>query len=227
MSKLNFASVSEAYSIGSEQIKNTQSEIARLKKIIDESSINSSSKKEYGPNEYTRIGNPDNVQAQFCKPTIQDAKISLISPVSPVSPNNSNNPNNAILTDVISPEEFDYTFLKIMRHPKFDEIVKNYVIIKHPEWLLNNTHYIPSGNFNTNTNTNNNTNTNTNNNNSPTTPMMAITPGYVYLPQGNTNQYILSRETFGASESLTKNYVLFFIVAMLIYLGMTLACKKS
>ena len=33
MSRLNFACIDEAYSIGSEQIKKTQEEIAKLKKM--------------------------------------------------------------------------------------------------------------------------------------------------------------------------------------------------
>ena len=127
MSKLNFASVSEAYSIGSEQIKNTQSEIARLKKIIEESSTNVPNNNQKESIEYKRIGNPDNVQAQFCKPMNSNNSIN------PMNPSNRNNP---YFNDVVSSDEFDYTFLKIMRHPKFDEIVKNYVIVKHPEWIF-------------------------------------------------------------------------------------------
>jgi len=179
MSKLNFASVSEAYSIGSEQIKNTQSEIAKLKKIIEDSAIQknnqnnqnnqnneNSSKNELNVvpqqpiSDYKRIGNPDNTQATFCKP----------------------DDNNKVMFD-----DFDYTFLRIMRHPRFDEIVKNYVIIQHPEWLLNNTHYVPNN-------------------------------------QMNPNVY-RTKETFGSSDY--KNYIIFFIVSMILYLGISFVLKQQ
>ena len=39
MSKLNFASISEAYMLGSDSIKNTNEEIAKLKLLIESSSI--------------------------------------------------------------------------------------------------------------------------------------------------------------------------------------------
>jgi hypothetical protein len=205
MSKLNFASVSEAYSIGSEQIKNTQSEIARLKKIIEESSTNVPNNNQKESIEYKRIGNPDNVQAQFCKPMNSNNSIN------PMNPSNRNNP---YFNDVVSSDEFDYTFLKIMRHPKFDEIVKNYVIVKHPEWILNNTHYIPSNVPQSNIG------------NSPTTPMMMLTPNSVSNYQLPSNQYLLSKEQFGNNNELSKNYIIFFIVAMMIYLGITLVLKN-
>ena len=204
MSKLNFASVSEAYSIGSEQIKNTQSEIARLKKIIEDSSTNVPNNNQKESIEYKRIGNPDNVQAQFCKPENSSNSIN------PMNPSSRNNP---YFNDVVSSDEFDYTFLKIMRHPKFDEIVKNYVIVKHPEWILNNTHYIPSNVPQSNIE------------NSPTTPMMMLTPNSVSNYQLPSNQYLLSKEQFGNNE-LSKNYIIFFIVAMMIYLGITLVLKN-
>jgi hypothetical protein len=214
MSKLNFASVSEAYSIGSEQIKNTQSEIARLKKIIEDSSTNTSGIKKESitqNNEYKRIGNPDNVQAQFCSSNNSNNNT---NPYNPMNSNNPMNQNNPIFNDVISSDEFDYTFLKIMRHPKFDEIVKNYIIIKHPDWILNNTHYIPSSVPQRNIES------------SPTTPMMVMSSSSAGNYQPPSNQYLLSKEYFGYNNALTKNYVIFFIVAMLIYLGICLVIKK-
>jgi hypothetical protein len=38
-------------------------------------------------------------------------------------------------TDTLSD---DTLIIKAMSNPKFDEIVKNYIIINHPEWLINN-----------------------------------------------------------------------------------------
>jgi hypothetical protein len=33
--------------------------------------------------------------------------------------------------------------MKVIGHPKFDDIVKNYALINHPEWLLRETVYVP------------------------------------------------------------------------------------
>ena len=64
MSKLNFSQISEAFILGSDQIKNTQDEIATLKKLITDSSIEqpgSKSKQKSGE----RIGPPDTTVAKF------------------------------------------------------------------------------------------------------------------------------------------------------------------
>jgi hypothetical protein len=40
-------------------------------------------------------------------------------------------------------DNIDYNLLKVVGHPKFDDIVRNYVLIYHPEWLLSQTMYVP------------------------------------------------------------------------------------
>lgn len=89
MSKLNFASISEAFVLGSDQIKNTQEEISNLRKLITENTLKEPPEK----------------------------KIDQI-PEEPVKPK------------IWFPEQLDIT-----KHPHFDEIVKNYVIVNHPEWM--------------------------------------------------------------------------------------------
>ena len=44
MSRLNFATLNEAFNLGSEQIKNTRDEIDRLKKVITDSTLSKSKK---------------------------------------------------------------------------------------------------------------------------------------------------------------------------------------
>jgi hypothetical protein len=97
MSRLNYAPLAEAYFLGSDQIKDTQSEIAKLKSLITDSTL---SKKTNETKE--RIGSSDSTSVSFVK--------------------NESKENNLDI-------------LKIMQHPKFEDIVKNYVIVKHPEWI--------------------------------------------------------------------------------------------
>ena len=114
MSRLNFAPIGDAFILGSDQIKKTQDEIAKLKQMIaagGPGSENSDPKK----GEYTRIGKPDVVSASFDQPTTN---------------------NN---------ESLEMSILKIINHPKFDDIVKSYVLMKKPDWILNETNYRPAG----------------------------------------------------------------------------------
>ena len=180
MSRLNFACIDEAYSIGSEQIKKTQDEIAKLKKIVEDSAnignrqvqnIQNIQNIPNSQNLYKRIGNPDMVSAEFC--------------------NGQNNPNQNGNRDN-SDNDLDFTFFKLMKHPKFEDIIKNYILFKHPEWLgkgLSGTQYSPG---------NNSTNT---------------------------------KEYFGQKYSNTictdiKNYVIFFILSIIMYLLLVLFLKK-
>ncbi len=163
MSKLNFACIDEAYSIGSEQIKKTQEEIAKLKKIVEDSANVPNG--HIIPNHYNRIGVPDKVSAEFCN-----------------GQNNTSSPSQGNLED-----DLDFTFFKMMKNPKFEDIIKNYILFKHPEWFgkgLSGTQY--SGNN-----------------------------------QGNNKEY------FGQKYSNTictdvKNYILFFIISIAIYLLLVL-----
>jgi len=122
MSKLNFSNIEEAFVLGSEQIKNTQAEIANLKKIIMDSSIsnpgsdnpgsgNPDSGKP-GPSNYERIGPPDRTQVNFEK-----------------GDNEFNLENN---------------FFKMVQHPRFDDLVYKYVHNNHPDWVLRDKEYTGS-----------------------------------------------------------------------------------
>jgi hypothetical protein len=101
MSKLNFASINEAFILGSDQIKNTQEEIAKLKALVIDSNGLVSPPKSVTP-EYKRTEQQPLAQSP-----------------------NTQNPQSG--------NDFDYNFLKLMQHPKFDDIVKNYVLLKYPE----------------------------------------------------------------------------------------------
>ena len=124
MSKLNFSNIGEAYNIPSVGIKDTSEKIAELTKKITESAFK-------GPNiqkqdeEYQRIGLPDKVDSKFCK-------------------NNQS-------TD--SDDDLEVTFFKLMKSPRFEDVVKNYIYFKHPEWLLSSNKFVPSKeSFGSNTN---------------------------------------------------------------------------
>jgi hypothetical protein len=149
MSKLNFASINEAYTLGSDQIKNTQEEIAKLKTLLIDQPIKPE----------TRIGPPDKIETKF--------------DTTPIKPP--------------ADDDFEYHFIKAMKHPKFEDIVKNYVSVKYPNLFLKETDYAPQG-----------------------------------------------KESFGNKYSRTvcsdiKNYIVFFIMSMLIYLflSMYLNSKQS
>ena len=66
MFRLTYASVDEAFKLGSDQIKDVQEEIKKLKDIVFETSTSKSKKKD-SPPEPNRIGKPDTVDANFQK----------------------------------------------------------------------------------------------------------------------------------------------------------------
>ena len=112
MSRLNFAPLGEAYFLGSDQIKDTQSEIAKLRSLISDSTLskNNNNKKDTP----TRVGSSDSTSVSFVKEDPKDKEIDI---------------------------------LKIIQHPKFEDIVKNYVIVKHPEWInstFSKTEFVPN-----------------------------------------------------------------------------------
>jgi hypothetical protein len=118
MSRLNFAPISEAFYLGSDQIKDTRSEIENLRKVIGDSELvkkpQQQPKQQVSQVQQTsRIGNSDKVVANF---------------------NNQENNN--------------LDMLKIVQHPRFNDIVKNYIIVNKPEWIKNpelaNTQFIPN-----------------------------------------------------------------------------------
>ena len=194
MSRLNFAPLTDAFYLGSDQIRNTQDEINKLRKIISDTNIqkvqsssssssSSSNKKmdkdtgggesysssdiqQSKPKEMKRVGYSDEVRANF----------------------QSNNSN-----------EFETDILKIMQHPKFDDIVKNYLIIKHPEWVnnkLQNTEYTPNEK-----------------NRSSFTSLIKQGFGISSSPKSSS-----SSPAPGRISSNIKNYIIFFLVSILLYI---------
>jgi hypothetical protein len=50
---------------------------------------------------------------------------------------------SAVFTSNNAQSDIDYNLMKVVGHPKFGDIVKNYALIHHPEWLLKETEYTP------------------------------------------------------------------------------------
>ena len=114
MSQLKFASLGDAFILGSQQIKDTQDEIARLKALVLETSgmgptkPEQSGKPEPKKSEYTRVGQPDTTKATFV-------------------------PKTNDINDLIE---------KVIEHPKFKDIVKN--AVNYREYTLQSTQYAPA-----------------------------------------------------------------------------------
>ena len=102
---LRFAPLSDAFRLGSDQIKDTQQEIARLSKIISDSTLSKQSNPTKEP------------PPQKEKMTIPEKKFEPIK--------------NSDLSDS--------DILKIIQHPKFENVVKSYMIVKHPEYFQKET----------------------------------------------------------------------------------------
>ena len=163
MSRLYFAPLSEAFYLGSDQIKDTQAEIAKLKTLIGDSTLS----KKTVPSKDTRVGYSDTTSVSFNKPQ------------------NGNNGNELDL-------------LKVIQHPKFEEIVKNYIIVKHPEWVngtLNSTEFVPN-------------------------KQNVVKETFENLKQTFGNSY----STTVCSN--IQNYLMFFIVTLSIYLFLKMVLKN-
>jgi len=180
MSRLYFAPIAEAFYLGSDQIKDTQAEIEKLKTIISDSTLAKKSSLNIAKKENNeRVGQSDNVVATFNQP-----------------------PKNENLNEI--------DLMRIVQHPKFEDIVKSYIIVQHPEWInnnLNNTMYIPNGIPN------------------------GIRSG---IPNGIQKSFFnqsFAKERFGEVYSTTvssniKNYLFFFIAGMVVYLLLEKYLKK-
>ena len=94
---LNYASVGEAFILGSDQIKNTQDEIAKLKALLIETNT------------------PAIIQQP--PPAVTQPPPVVIQPQPPVVKNEST------FNDILS---------NLIQHPKFDDIVNNYIKDKYP-----------------------------------------------------------------------------------------------
>jgi len=185
MNKLNFAPISDAYAIPSQQIKNNQQEISKLQKIIESSNPKSTAKKETSTN--------DNIQS-----------------------NNGSRINEK--------EDTEYIFLKLMSDPKFDKIVKNYVIMKHPEWINGTVgtvgtgdtggtggtdpEPVPAENINIPIQVKENGNS-TNTGNSNVSENSTI--------PGNTTKSNFSSIQTKRTNTEINNYIIFFVFSMLLY----------
>jgi hypothetical protein len=136
MSRLNFAPLTDAFYLGSDQIKNTQEEITKLRKIISESMLtkqNPTSKDKSS----SSSSNQSSINENIVKKEQQQSKRVGYS---------DNVVANFVQKDQNVPVD-DTDILKIIQHPKFDDLVKNYIIVKRPEWInstLDNTQYLPN-----------------------------------------------------------------------------------
>jgi hypothetical protein len=168
MSRLYFAPLEEAFYLRSDNIKDTKTEIDNLKKLIMDSTI---SKKPQN-NQISKIQeNPNKVDQRIGYSDQINANFRKGDP--------------------------DMDLLKIMQHPKFEDIVKSYLIVKYPELVnqqLNNTTY--NGNFKQNTST--------------------FGQGYSAFGQGYSTTFC----------SNIKNYTIFFIFSIIIYLFLEKVLKK-
>ena len=172
MNKLNFASVTDAFTIGSEKINKNQEEINKLKKILENSSI---------------IKNPDSATAN---------KVPLPNQ-SPLPQGNQG--NQGIPGSQGNPsidQDFEYYFYKLSSNPKFDKILHNYLIVKHPEWLL------PMG-----------------------SPVSTGSP-VSYSAFGNVQRSQRNRRGDSTVNNIIKKYLNFLIVSFLIYVILTTVLQK-
>ena len=189
MSKLNFAAVDKAFILGSSQIKDTQEEIAQLTKLILES--NNISKKPKQKN----AAPPE---------TAYDLPVSEVTqPLKPPQPNYNQTPaanymrvgypdqQRAVFSPNTPQDDIDFNLMKVVGHPKFDDIVKNYALIKHPEWLLRETVYTPPPNY----------------------KLSPRTVSYF----GNRYQNTVCSDV--------KNYVIFFVVSIMIFILLSVYLK--
>ena len=189
MSKLNFAAVDKAFILGSSQIKDTQEEIAQLTKLILES--NNISKK-------PKQKNAAPPETAYDLPTSE-----TIRPLKLPQPNYNQGPaanymrfgypdqQRAVFSPNTAQDDIDFNLMKVVGHPKFDDIVKNYALIHHPEWLLRETVYAPAPNYN------------------------RASRSVSYF--GNKYQNTVCSDV--------KNYIIFFIVSIMIFLLLSIYLK--
>lgn len=190
MNKLNFTPVDKAFTLGSSQIKDTQEEIDKLTKLILESNKISS-----------KSGSTTKKQENLQPPE---------GPYG-MSPSPSNymrvgypDAQTAVFRRNTNQDELDYNLMKVVGHPKFDDIVKNYALINHPEWFLKDTVYVPQ-----------------------TPNNMGYNKGYTKSYFGNNNY---TKSYFGNKYQSTvcsdvKNYIVFFIISIVIFTLLSIYLK--
>jgi hypothetical protein len=180
MNKLNFASVTDAFTIGSEKINKNQEEINKLKKILENSSI---------------IKNPDSATTNKV-PLPNQSPLPQGSQGSQGNTSNISSPSSPSNTNI--DQDFEYYFYKLSSNPKFDKILHNYLIVKHPEWLL------PMG--------------------SPGSPVSTGSP-VSYSAFGNVQRSQRLRRD-STVNNIIKKYLNFLIVSFLIYVILTTVLQK-
>ena len=122
MSRLYFTPVDQAFTLGSSQIKDTQEEIAQLTKLILES--NGKTKGALPPPPKQKNVETSQMSPNYMRVGYPDQQRPVFRPPA-------------------AGDDIDYNLMKVIGHPKFDDIVKNYALINHPEWLLRETVYVP------------------------------------------------------------------------------------
>jgi hypothetical protein len=106
MSRLYFAPLEDAFYLRSDNIKDTQKEIDNLKQIINSSQLE---KRIVPSNEVSKAEDGPKKRTLMSDPvTAQFGNVK---------------------------ENNDMDILKIIHSPKFEEIIKNYIIVKRPEWI--------------------------------------------------------------------------------------------
>lgn len=138
MTKLNFSSISEAYVLGSDSIKNTSDEISKLKLLLMDSSIKPVKPTETVPRPVAMQTSPVAMQTSSSETFTNTCPIDQHLPDAMQTDGVAMQTGQGIIPDKknsinqISSIEDLY---KIMEHPKFDSIIQNYLIIHQPSWL--------------------------------------------------------------------------------------------
>ena len=169
MSKLYFTPVDQAFTLGSSQIKDTQDEIAQLTKLILESNGKPKGIPPKQKNEESK-----QISQNFMRIGYPDQQTPVFRPPA-------------------AGDDIDYNLMKVIGHPKFDDIVKNYALIHHPEWLLRETVYIPQN---------------------------GTLPQNRTFPQRSVSYFGNKYHSTICSD--VKRYIIFFVVCIIIFLWLSI-----
>ena len=194
MSKLNFTPVDKAFVLGSSQINDTQEEISKLTKLILESNVNTKkkSKEKDAPPEDKIIE------------TTPEMAFTSKNPDPYYNQGNASNymrigypdQQKAVFREP-QEDDIDFNLLKVIGHPKFADIVKNYTLIHHPEWLYKDSVYSP----------------------------VKVPPPLFSPPLFNQQRSNFGNKYQNTVCSSVKNYVIFFIISTVIFIFLTFVFK--
>jgi len=204
MSKLNFTPVNQAFTLGSTQRKDIQDEISHLTKIILESNASAKTSSKRKSNSPSDSLSPSELTTPIKPPPVFGNQQPFYDQNTAGNFKYIGYPDQqtAVFKQRGNEDNFDYNLMKIIGHPRFDDIVTNYAIVKHPEWFLSQSVYTPN-NLN-NLNVPNNLNFN-----APSDCNVS------YF--GNRYQSTLCSDV--------KNYIFFFVVCMALFLVLSLYFK--